>query len=340
MAYFTISERHLVLFIVLLKIYIYLNLGGFLLKSLDFYNQRQLSCESQVFDYFMATLKDSIFTWNYFVDFNKAIGNVKKYSKELEQLNMLIGRTEETIEDAFIKLVKSNPKVRKVLPLLIAVRNDKFKEMPIINDLNTLIAKSQVDLFDPSKKLDSEMEKSLILFFNNSGLKSFFVNKDVVNLLDYCKGIEVGMDTNARKNRTGTLMEGIVGKYLDYFTKEYGGEYIEQATKNRIYEKWKIDLELDKIDRRIDFALLSKTNKLYLFEVNYYSGGGSKLKATAGEYKDLEDLLKGQGFTFVWITDGNGWLSARTAINETFNHNDYVINLKMISDGILSEIIK
>jgi type II restriction enzyme len=147
------------------------------------------------------------------------------------------------------------------------------------------------------------------------------------------------VDTNARKNRTGTLMENIVGKYIKQFTQKYGGQYIEQATKKRISYEWGIELELDKINRRIDFAVLNRSRKLYLFETNYYSGGGSKLKATAGEYKDLEDLLKGQGQTFIWVTDGKGWLTAKTAINETFLHNDYIINLEMITDGILHEII-
>ena len=77
-----------------------------------------------------------------------------------------------------------------------------------------------------------------------------------------------------------------------------------------------------------------------LSEVNFYSGGGSKLKATAGEYKDLHDLITNQGFELIWITDGVGWNTSKTAINETFIHNDYILNLKMLADGVLNEIVK
>ncbi|WP_363322869.1 DpnII family type II restriction endonuclease [Aliarcobacter butzleri] len=75
-------------------------------------------------------------------------------------------------------------------------------------------------------------------------------------------------------------------------------------------------------------------------EVNYYIGGGSKLKETTGEYKYLYDFLKAQYIHFIWITDGKGWLTSLNSLEETFVHNDYVINLEMLKNDILKEIIK
>ena len=85
---------------------------------------------------------------------------------------------------------------------------------------------------------------------------------------------------------------------------------------------------------------MSKSKKLYLVETNYYSGGGSKLKSTAGEYKDYERFIKEDGQEFIWITDGLGWISSKKSLKDTFINNDYVFNLKMISEGILGEVIK
>jgi len=137
-------------------------------------------------------------------------------------------------------------------------------------------------------------------------------------------------------------MEDIVSEYLHEFCNEYTNYvYIEQATQKRIKEFFDYEIEIDKNSRRFDFALYNKTtNKLSLIEVNYYSGGGSKLKATAGEYKGLNDFVKAQGIDFIWITDGKGWLTALNPLEETFNHNDYVINLDMIKNGILEKICK
>ena len=157
--------------------------------------------------------------------------------------------------------------------------------------------------------------------------------------MDYCKGIEVGMDTNARKNRTGTSMETICETYVKKLCDKYGYSYISQATADKIKSEFGRTIHLDKINRRFDFAINTPKN-CYLVEVNFYSGGGSKLKATAGEYKEVSDMLESQGLKFIWFTDGKGWNTAKTALRETFEHNDYIFNLDMIKDGVLEEVIK
>jgi len=290
------------------------------------------------FETLKNTLQDSIFTWDYFTDFEKVKTNVKKIEKELNLLNYLIGK--ENLEEEFLSLIGEYPKVRKILPILIAIRDDKLSSTPVITDMESLIPENKRYIFNDA--IDENIKKELLLFFRETGLKELFENKAVKNLVDYCVGVEVGFDTNARKNRTGTLMENIVGKYLQtYCSKNTNFSFIEQATQKRIKEFFNYDIEIDKNSRRFDFALFSKNqNKLYLIEVNYYSGGGSKLKATAGEYQYLNYFLQAQNLTFIWITDGIGWNTALRPLEETFNHNDYVINLEMLKNGILEEICK
>ena len=282
------------------------------------------------------TFKDSIFTWNYFTNFEKVKVNATKVEKELNLLNYLIGK--ENIENEFLSLIEEYPKTREALPLLIAIRKDKLSNTSIIIDRDTLIAENKKYLF--YDELTQNIKNELLIFFRESGLKDIFENKHIKNLVDYCFGVEVGFDTNARKNRTGTLMEDIVYQCLNEFClKNSDFSYIEQATQKRIKEQFDYEIEIDKNGRRFDFALYNKTtNRLFLIEVNYYSGGGSKLKATAGEYKGLNDFIKEQGIDFIWITDGKGWLTALNPLEETFNHNDYVINLNMVKNGILEEI--
>lgn len=289
------------------------------------------------FDDLKNTLQDSIFTWDYFTDFEKVKINVKKVEKELNVLNYLIGKKD--IENEFIQLIEEYPNVRKALPLLIAVRRDKLTETPIITNIDTLIPENKQYIF--FNELDKNIKNELLVFFKETGLKEIFQNEYIKNLVDYCFGVEVGFDTNARKNRTGTLMENLVSKFLKEFCDENQDfTYIEQATQKRIKEYFNYDIEIDKNSRRFDFALYNKFNKkIYLIEVNYYSGGGSKLKATAGEYQYLYDFLKAQNIDFIWITDGKGWLTALNPLEETFNHNDYVINLEMLKNGVLNTII-
>jgi len=288
------------------------------------------------FNNLKTTFQDSIFTWDYFTDFKKVKLNVEKVKVELNILNSLIG--EDDIENSFLNLIQEYPNIRKALPLLIATRKNKLKETPIITDINNLVAENKIYIFYDD--INENIKQELLLFFRESGLKDIFEHKYIKNLVDYCFGVEVGFDTNARKNRTGKIMEKIIDEYLNLFCqKNRDFIYIEQATKKSIKEYFNYDIEIDINSRRFDFALFNKrTNKLYLIEVNFYSGGGSKLKATAGEYQYLNDLLKSQGVEFIWITDGKGWLTALNPLEETFNHNDYVINLHMLRNGILEEI--
>jgi type II restriction enzyme len=309
------------------------------LKLLSYYSKRNLSNNEEAFNYLLETLKDSIFTWDYFVDFEKGILNVKKIEKELNILNRLLGLGEDEIDTIFTNIITDFPNVRKVLSILIASRLDKIAETPIIDDIKTMVAVNKKHIFNPKTPLTEDIINDLKMFFSQSGLKAFFVNKEVSNLVDYCKGIEVGMDTNARKNRTGTSMENLIENYVSQFCKEHGLKYMDQATQKKLKEIWNIDINVDKIARRFDFAILDKENNLTLIEVNYYSGGGSKLKATAGEYKQVQTFLSEQNIKFIWATDGKGWLTAKTALQETFILNDFTINLEMISEGILEEII-
>ena len=279
------------------------------------------------FDNLKSTLQDSIFTWDYFTDFEKVKSNVKKVEKESNILHYLIGKND--IEKEFIRLIAAYPNIRKALPLLIAVRDDKLKETPIVTDMDRLIPENKKYIFFDS--IDEEIKKELLIFFRESGLKNIFQNECIKNMVDYCFGVEVGFDTNARKNRTGNLMESLVEKFIKDFCEEnYNFKYISQATQKKIKDIFNYDITIDKNSRRFDFALFDNSkNKIYLIEVNYYGGGGSKLKATAGEYQYLYDFLKAQNIDFIWVTDGKGWLTSLNSLEETFNHNDYVINLNV-----------
>jgi len=309
------------------------------MKYLNTYKALGLSDDdNKVFEYFLKTLTNSIYSWDHFVSFTKVKNNIRTIEKELNLLNVLIGKSD--IEKEFIELITAYPNVRKILPILIAIRNNKLKDLKIIDDFEELNSENKVDLFNPNVELTYKMKDDLITFFKESGLKNIFQDKDVKNVVDYCFGIEVGMDTNARKNRTGQAMENIVNKIIQTFVLNNNLDYIIQATQKKIKEKWNFDISLDKTNRIFDFAILKKSkNKIFLVETNYYGGGGSKLKSTAGEYQYLFEFLKTQGIDFIWITDGFGWITAKKSLFETFLHNNYLLNLEFVKQGALRDII-
>lgn len=279
------------------------------------------------FNNLVSTFKSSIKTWDYFVNWNKVFANSSDLEISLNKLNYLLGK--ENLRDEFKKLYVSNPDIIKTLPVLLAVRENKLE----IFDKES----KNSDFFDfvhANKTADEYFE-----FLVKTGLARLFQKDGIKNLVDYVIGVEVGLDSNGRKNRGGTLMEEIVGTFLTDFCKKNGFEYLAQARPSAIKAKWGFDVKVDKSERSFDFAIYNpKTKKLKLFEANFYNGGGSKLKAVCGEFKNLYSELKSQNIDFVWVTDGLGWNTTKRPLEETYNHNEYVFNLDMLENGVLNEL--
>ena len=169
------------------------------------------------------------------------------------------------------------------------------------------------------------------------------ISKHLINnLVDYVMGVEVGMDTNARKNRTGDVMEDIVESYLVKAGFRKNVTYFKEMYKSEIEERFGLDLSKisnnGKTEKRFDFVF-AKGNHVYACECNFYGGGGSKLNETTRSYKTLALEAKGiPNFTFVWFTDGPGWNSAKHNLEETFDVLDTIYNLNDLENNILTNL--
>ncbi len=305
------------------------------MKKLCFYKTINCDTEDQVFDFFISRLKPSNVMWSYFVNWTKVFANTDKIDLALNNLNYLIGK--DNFNDAFKFLLKENPNIAKIIPAL-AVRDGKnTKEFNILVDYQN---KSLVyENYDFSKEDISDDDMEIYLeFVTKTGLKKLFTDKRIKNLVDYMIGIEAGLDSHGRKNRSGCAMEDIVKVFIEDVCKKNNFRYLEKANAKKIKEELKYNVPVDKSSRKYDFVI-DNGKELFIIEVNFYGGGGSKLKSTAAEYRNLSDNLS-QKFKFFWITDGMGWKDTINPLRETFDHNDYIFNLSMLEKGILEFLLK
>ena len=265
------------------------------------------------FDLFMSQLRETNATLDFYCDFSKIARNVADIEISLNTLNYLIGK--ENLREAVEALWDRDPRVFEVMDILIATRKKDDKKY-IDNDGSMHSVHSLFGSVDGVMK-----------FIEGTGLDKVFQNKEVKDLVDYVFGVETGLDTNARKNRSGEITETLVARILANAKIPFR----EQVSSKEFPA---IAAVLGADQKVFDFAIAAN-GKTYLIEVNFYSGGGSKLNEVARSYTDLAPKVNGvPGFEFVWITDGVGWNSARNKLEEAFAAIPSIYNLTMISEFI------
>ena len=277
----------------------------------------------------LLTFTDSIANYRYYIDFETIYKNAEIYKVELNMMNSLIGS--KNIERDFEYLTNKYPEVIKCIPTLLAVRQS---EIIILDD--------EGNKFEYNfRKMNYSVEQYKV-FMRETGLFDLLENHLVNNLYDYVLGVECGLNSNARKNRGGHLMEDLVEKFIQKAGFKKGETYFKEMYLQEIENKWKLDMSFisnqNQATKRFDFVVKTD-NCIYGIETNFYASGGSKLNETARSYKMLAEESKlVKGVTFIWITDGIGWFDAKNNLEETFNELDTLYNLDDLDNGVLERL--
>lgn len=267
------------------------------------------------FEIFIENLAETNATLPYWTDFVKVEENVSKISMRLNQLNFLIGK--KNMDEAVQMLWEENPKVFSVLDILIAVRRSQKKKT--INEYGKVVL------------LESYFASvnGVLSFLKGTGLQTFLQSGKVGNLVDYVFGVEVGLDSNARKNRGGDTFADTIAAIFSKHNINF---------KREVYSDNFSELDILGIDRkRFDFYI--KTNhKSFFIEVNFYNSGGSKPSEISRAYTRLSaEVYSAPNCEFVWITDGQGWLKAKNSLEEAYLKIPRLYNLSTI-ESLLEDI--
>lgn len=303
------------------------------MKWLRAYDSLGLTNEEDVFGYLSGTFGEAIRTWDYFVNWAKVFNRVEELEVQLNIWNYLIGKQDFEME--FRKLLARYPEIVQALPAL-AVRDGKGSDIfRVITGPAGAVKK--FDFSSPAN--NSESIDAALEFVLGTGLGRLFGDSGVKNLVDYLIGVEAGVDSNGRKNRSGTGMEFLLESAIASMCRERGWSYKSQATEAFIEETWGVKFSTGSSLRRFDFAVLAE-NHVSVIETNIYNGGGSKLKATAGEFSELQSSLGHSAVKLIWVTDGLGWRTALRPLRDAFGKVPFIFNMSMIERGCLEEALE
>lgn len=265
------------------------------------------------FEKFMSQLAETNATLDFYSDFKKIRKNVNDIAISLNMLNFLLGK--EDLRSAVEALWERDKTVFNVLDILIATRR-KDKKKFIDTDGQIKVISSLFTSVD-----------GVLKFFEDTGLAEVFKGKDVHDLVDYVFGVETGMDTNGRKNRSGDIIEALLHRI-----------FLSNGITHRMevysHEFAAIQKALGEDEKRFDFVVETRT-VTFLIELNFYNGGGSKPNEVARAYRELAPIVnKVDGFEFVWITDGEGWNKAKSKLAEAYEDIPRVYNFATLPEFI------
>lgn len=271
--------------------------------------------EKEYFDYFFDTLLPTNRTYEYYVNWEKVKDNVITYLTEICLLNSLTRIDVLEREAKLIEIISKYPEVIPVVPLIIAIRE---KNVVVLDIGDQLFYKK----FKFNEKLKEEEILDIVEFCKKSGILDLF--GEINDLYAYLLGMEVGLDSNARKNRSGKIFEHLVGLLLKDRLRDYPSFTLKEEDSS---------LEI-KRKKRADFVIYHNNSPKIVLECNFYASTGSKPIEVANAYIDLDHKCKEKNLMLVWVTDGPAWPKMRNTIERTFNEIDFPMNYKILDEQI------
>jgi type II restriction enzyme len=301
------------------------------MADLEFYRQHLgLSSVEDICKTLSDTLIETNHTYDFFVNWSKVAQNRDAFKYEVALLKSLRNSTKPA--DDLRGLLTRYPEVIKVIPILLACRDG------IIKLLNSIEPDIRYKTFDFSKASYTGKEiDDVVEFTERTGLLAMLCQME--SATDYLLGVEVGLDTNARKNRSGLFLEKMVREVItDLVARHSDVKWMEQKSFKHVESEFGISPPPSLRDRKFDHVVISKGRATNI-EVNFYGGTGSKPGEIVSSYTNRGEVLSSAGWKFIWLTDGEGWKAMQNPLRVGVEYIDYVINAYLLRKGLLEKII-
>ncbi len=282
-------------------------------------------------DHFKQTVLETVHGYDFFVDWKKAEAYAKEHIIEFNILNSLTSiASYEERKKMLKKILTKYPECIRTIPSLIAVRENNIE---VANITNQIIYYN----FDFGNETPTPKEiDEMVAFCEKTGIIDLF--EHIRDVYAYALGVEVGLDSNARKNRSGEAFNSLIKMLISSEVQELAKKgYPFRLEKEIELENLKINYPKQK---KADFVIYYNDDPLVICEVNIYHGPGSKPNEIVRSYTDMENHLKSISKKFLWITDGPGWKKMWPQFTEASKNIDYILNYELSLKNLRSLLLK
>lgn len=297
------------------------------MADLSFYTQRYgVATEEKAYEHFVGTLRN-YYDHSYYVNWQTVFRNVEKYEAEFALLSTLCNKPDT--EAAACDLLLRYPQVIKALPFLIG-----YREAVCIVESTTPIRTSTFDFVPLGAAYVEAEARRYAKFLTACGLVDLL--RRIRSVPDYATGVEVGMDSNGRKNRSGECASKVVKPLLEEAAASVKAVIKPEATYEYLRGAgFRLPASMTRI--KWDWALWTNDDepRLIVVELNHYGTSGSKPEKTALEYMERQKILDEAKIHYLWITDGLGWLKMKPTLQKAFCRISHLTTIQMAADGFL-----
>lgn len=300
------------------------------MAELSWYRGLGLADADAAFGAFVESLQ-TYYDAAYYVDWGKVWANVGRFNAEFHLLSSLCDAPD--IVAATRQMLTHYPRVVRALPALLASRG----EVSILEDP----ASARVEKFDFAAKaqLCPEEIERYTRFIGESGLLELLAN--IKSVPDYMTGVEVGLDTNGRKGRSGKLGVKALMPHVEAALAHWPELSFWEERTHSWLESNGCPLPREMSGFKWDGAFrCGATGKWVLVEVNHYGTIGSKPSAIANDYIARERELLMLGVGFVWVTDGWGWRQMTGPLRRAWDELRWMTTIQLARDGLLEHALR
>ncbi len=277
---------------------------------------------------FLDTAVPSAIPTDRFIDWESLADDIDKYSDQITAITSLENVSEEEFVDGVADALMAAEDTREWIDFyfeLVGERGNKYSSL------------DGVWKFYPIQRAidsgDREKARDLAGVLRDVGLQYIV---DQGNVRNHYRGMLVGMESHARKNRQGSCFEDEVGERVAEATdrlREAGHDVTDDDEYTTAYN------DNSGQEKTVDFAIFEDGDLAVAVEANCYKVQGSKPSEIRRSYNHVAQRMRDDGVVFVWITDGQGWESMENVLAESYNDIVDVYNLSQADQHLTDDLV-
>lgn len=277
---------------------------------------------------FQDTIVPSAIPSSEFIDWDGIEAEIDHYEAQIEAVLDLEAISEEAFVDGLADALMAADDTRKWIDFYFEILGERGNKYSALEGV--------WKFYDIQRAIDAgdrDAARDLADILQEIGLQYVVDEADV---RDHYRGMLVGMESHARKNRQGECFEALVGEriadiadrltaagYAVEMDAEYTTAYNDESGQQKT----------------VDFALFEDGDLRLVVEANAYKVGGSKPSEIRRSYNHVAQRMRNDDVAFVWITDGQGWAKSLTnVLRESYNDITDLYNLQQAETHLPDDV--